>query len=557
MRELSNSHVLFLVQGQGYNLYSKEGIDMVRNVLFTVSLVLFFSPLSSQVRGDTTLTSFTRFPHQDSTRSVSEAFPVVLPDQSILLFWADSTGIRSSKSSDRGQSWNTPVLLATPARFAVALTGIRTFAGRFLVFWRDSLGIRLTQSDDALNWSVPVSLGTSFGGLSVSQTLDGKIWLFVIRITSTDNGFSWSPPDTVIIKGGRPRIARTSNGTMVMVYEKQRTDSIPLYYSALDICYSTSTDGGFGWSSPVQATRFVGNDMSHNVAMLNDKPLFTFASDRGRTGPAWETIQKQIWYGIIGESLDESPPPILLSASSYHTLSGLENWIQALVDDEAGIASVLCTYSIDGVPQPPVYLHDDGRNFDVSPGDNIWGSPIPPLSVGTIEARFTITDVEGIRLNNALGFTTAVTEPSASAHVTQGTSMKVVLDGRGVFGRAVFPNNYAGIGLRYLVNSTIEHLYGAGIWIGGMIDTTSGGTGQKIKRVSTAYEVGPVRSSNFTSAPILRILFGECLAGMRRSPPAGMLTGEILFHFVSSRTRTFSASITTTRRLCQVMCRWG
>ncbi|MDL1893397.1 hypothetical protein FBQ87_10995, partial [Sphingobacteriales bacterium CHB3] len=174
---------------------------MVRNVLFTVSLVLFFSPLSSQVRGDTTLTSFTRFPHQDSTRSVSEAFPVVLPVQSILLFWAESTGIRSSKSSDSGQSWNTPVLLATPARFAVALTGIRTFAGRFLVFWRDSLGIRLTQSDDALNWSVPVSLGTSFGGLSVSQTLDGKIWLFVIRITSTDNGFSWSPPDTVIIKG--------------------------------------------------------------------------------------------------------------------------------------------------------------------------------------------------------------------------------------------------------------------------------------------------------------------------------------------------------------------
>lgn len=560
----TESHVLFLVQGQGYNLYSKEGIDMVRNVLFAVSLVLFFSPLSSQVRGDTTLTSITRFPHQDSTRSISEAFPLVLADHSILLFWADSTGIRYSKSVDGGLTWNSSVPIATPARFAAELTGIRTFSGRFLVFWRDSLGIRLTQSDDGMIWSVPVSLGTAQAGMHVSQTLNGKIWLSfrqssggrfvtstdngvtwstvqtlptplaydgcfadgeagrihffysqsagstfpytIYRITSMDNGSTWSSPDTITKNGRRPRLVREPGDTLLLVFENWQSDSIPLRYNTLDINYSESTDNGLSWSSPEQITRFVGNDMSHNVAMLNGKPFFTFASERGRSG------SRQIWYGIVGETPDDNPPPILISGSTYHVLNGLENWIQAYVDDETGIASVTARISVDGVGRPPVQLYDDGTHFDVKPGDNIWGSSIQPLSVGSVECQLSIADVTGNTLN-VTAFRSTVSEPPPSNHVTQGNAMKTAFDGRGAFGKAAYPNNYPGFGIRYPADSYIEHLYGAGIWVGGKIDTTTGGTGPPIKRVSTAYEgsFGPLFEffPNSTPADTIWRVFGR------------------------------------------------
>jgi hypothetical protein len=510
---------------------------------------------------ETLLSSITRFPPQDSTRSISEAIPFILADQSILFVWADSTSIRYSKSTDGGSSWNIPNLIVIPARFANLLTGLRTSSGRLLLFWRDSLGVRSTKSDDnGASWSAPLALGTTASSLQLSKTLEGKLWLglrpplgasrFTIssdngttwsafqllptpqkdeisfftgqgnavhciysptgppdieRITSTDGGATWSAPVPILNSSSlerRPRIARQSNGTVWLIYDYKRADSVaPSAFQGFDVQYIRSTDSGISWSAPTSFTRYRGNDLMNNVAMINDRPFVAFASDRWARGLVTTNLPTQIWYGIIGDTPDNNPPPILLSASTHHQYSDLENWIRARVDDEAGIASVTAQYSINGSVYVPLDMFDDGMHFDGRPGDNVWGTEPIGFWSGVVTCRFTVRDVTNSTLPEAPGIEFTTSSPLTFPFVRQGRSMHVVSNDRGTFGQAVYSSSYSGFGMRYPTNSIIEHLYGAGIWVGGKVDTTSGGTGQRIKAVSTAYEGGNLSVPQFEFYP--------------------------------------------------------
>ena len=77
----------------------------------------------------------------------------------------------------------------------------------------------------------------------------------------------------------------------------------------------------------------------------------------------------------------------------------------------------------------------------------------------------------------------------------QGFSMILNMDNRGSFGRVAYPGVIGGtdpgpdsIGLEYPVGQPFEHLFGAGIWIGGLLDTSTGPVPRVIRGVSTAYE---------------------------------------------------------------------
>lgn len=79
--------------------------------------------------------------------------------------------------------------------------------------------------------------------------------------------------------------------------------------------------------------------------------------------------------------------------------------------------------------------------------------------------------------------------------------MRLALDNRGSFGRVVYPGVVGGgsvppgdsIGLEYPIGQPFEHIFGAGIWVGGYLDTAQVGTSQPIRGVSTGYEgwIGP------------------------------------------------------------------
>ncbi|MER3524028.1 MAG: hypothetical protein C4326_08155 [Ignavibacteria bacterium] len=78
-------------------------------------------------------------------------------------------------------------------------------------------------------------------------------------------------------------------------------------------------------------------------------------------------------------------------------------------------------------------------------------------------------------------------------HLKQGYSMRLKMDNRGSFGRVAYPGGTGNLpadsmGLEFPIGSHIEHMYGGGIWIAAKVDTSTSGTGQRVKAVTTAYE---------------------------------------------------------------------
>lgn len=81
-----------------------------------------------------------------------------------------------------------------------------------------------------------------------------------------------------------------------------------------------------------------------------------------------------------------------------------------------------------------------------------------------------------------------------------GYSMKIQMDNHGAMGRYVYPEGEAAalragkLGLEYPIGSGVEHLFGSGIWVGGLLDTARIGTSPQIRGVSVAYEgwAGPL-----------------------------------------------------------------
>ena len=78
----------------------------------------------------------------------------------------------------------------------------------------------------------------------------------------------------------------------------------------------------------------------------------------------------------------------------------------------------------------------------------------------------------------------------------QGFMMKIQLNNLGAFGRYAHPGGSSTdtLGLEYPIGQRIEHLFGAGVWVGGKLDTARAGTSTPLRLVSVAYEgwAGPI-----------------------------------------------------------------
>jgi hypothetical protein len=87
-------------------------------------------------------------------------------------------------------------------------------------------------------------------------------------------------------------------------------------------------------------------------------------------------------------------------------------------------------------------------------------------------------------------------QPPNIRYTKQGFSMRAALDNRGAVGRAVYPEFGAGggtipddsIGLEYPLGTPFEHIFGAGLWVGGKLDTARIGSSAPLRLVTTAYE---------------------------------------------------------------------
>ena len=84
------------------------------------------------------------------------------------------------------------------------------------------------------------------------------------------------------------------------------------------------------------------------------------------------------------------------------------------------------------------------------------------------------------------------TRAAGDLQIKQGFHLTAWIGANGTIGQGAF-NNFLppdGIGMEYPVGSRIEHLYGAGIWIGAIVDTGASGAPSEIYAVTKAYNWG-------------------------------------------------------------------
>jgi len=422
------------------------------------------------------LTSPVHFPYQKQDAYYRESCPIVIPGNQILMTWTSNDTVYCARSNDGGYSWGAPFVISQGIGHAANyLTALRTNTGRIIIVWQAGFnhGLQISYSDDqGLNWSTPDFISSNYHDRcnSLTQSLDGKLWLFYYRYsnssptlsdiyyrTSMDNGITWSVEQTFLATsfdelygtvvsgnvstllaiyednssgnydiylkysndGGAtwsvpspvasdtldkfcPSVLRQSDGTLWLIYQLYKpTPTLPGFYQN-DLYYTRSFDGGNSWSVPVEFTRFVGYDGLHNADLLNNQPFVSWAS--GRWGSYF--YQTQLWYGIIGITQDNNPPPALLN---YNNSTAIPRQnvlvpIQAYVDDETGISYVQIFYYLNGVPFGPYQMYDDGLHNDEDPGDNIWGTSIGPFQLGDfVGFAFSITDVTANTFNIQAG----------------------------------------------------------------------------------------------------------------------------------------------------------
>ncbi len=134
------------------------------------------------------------------------------------------------------------------------------------------------------------------------------------------------------------------------------------------------------------------------------------------------------------------------------------------------------------------------------------------------------TSTKYVSLLVAVFLTGYSTQAQNVVSVRTGFSMRVQMDNLGVMGRQAFPGGSPApssglIGLEYPLGSPYEHLFGSGVWVGGLLDTARIGTSPQIRGVSVAYEgwAGPLNEFFPGNTPADTIWHG----GRRIPKPAG------------------------------------
>jgi len=417
-------------------------------------------------RGTVSLTEPVHFPYQGAYSYYQESLPVLLENGQLLLVWVGTDSLKCAHSSDEGVSWGIPIVITTghwPNNIAGLRTSsnrVLVIWHEYNGIWMTY------SDDNGFNWSAPASITYNQGDIrtTISKTLDGKLWLLYSRLNSTthydlyyrtsiddgeswsseeifyeapgpqnygmvvsgngdtllatfedrsggnwelylisssDGGVNWSTPRSIINSTDdehQPRLLRQSNDDLWLIYYVNKSTPILPGYMQSDIYYTKSIDGGNIWETPTQFTFFAGDDTRPNVELINNQPFISFASFR------WERVltQYHIWYGLIGTTEDNNPPPIVFNAYPLNISSDVPIEFQAFIDDESGIADVRLIYSLNGASLDSVQMYDDGLQLhnDENAGDNIWCGSIGPFQIGDfIWFVISATDLSNITIN--------------------------------------------------------------------------------------------------------------------------------------------------------------
>jgi hypothetical protein len=324
----------------------------------------------------------------------------------ILLGWTvNGEGIFISYSDDNALTWSDPVLVREQE------TGLTTrpilypqFSEKpngevYLSFVNSSKtsALYIRSFDQGNSWENEPTEYLDFSMLNFTYiedaslfSYDNNLLLVVYEIASpgfsshniylkysTDNGNSWG--DSVIIdysykNKSRPRIVKTNNNTLWIIYQVEDTLSIDFANTfPNNLFYVKSTDGGVSWSEPHQLTKYLRDDSFISTSRYTDKPFLIFRTQRFLNEYSSSTGYN-LAFMIPEITVEKFTPPVI----SEYRIEFTEH------------KDTLTTFTVkafDDISVSKVYLRltdgkylelfDDGNHYDGEAGDSIYGNKVP------------------------------------------------------------------------------------------------------------------------------------------------------------------------------------
>jgi hypothetical protein len=315
--------------------------------------------------------------------------------------FADSYYIQTVKINDDGYSWD-----YSSNKFPVS----KNSSPNFFISGEDQVIIYVDNSED-----------------------ENKI----VKRTSIDSGSTWS--DQTVLFDPQEHInnlygCQIDNGDITLVFEKSISTPFDSVFQS-EIFYITSLDGGDTWSSEKQFTYSAGDDCLPSVSSINSEVLISFLSNRGDS-----KNEKDLWYGKLNATKDTTTPPHIYKIIHEKGPDSLSVTINAFVDDDIEVDSVVFNYNVNGNSLPSIQMLDDGSNGDVQAGDKIFTTRLSNFDfVDELEYSVRATDNQSNEFLSQPQQILFPIVPSAFVEVVDVNKIKLPLNNKGDFGN-FYPN---------------------------------------------------------------------------------------------------------------------
>lgn len=268
------------------------------------------------------ITEVAKLPVQDIAQSIKESAPVWISENEIIIFFVNQKmdTIYSSRSTDRGKSWQDPVMIQEVNKLtiqdAIYLTALRISSGRILLAWsiRNESMKLIYSNDNGKNWSLPVDI---LGGgipvfqkinafLNLSQWMNGEICLSFYSASgnsyyrlSFDGGITWSSSP---LDFPHPPQYRTQELTIISVDQNKLLGIYERKINELNgIDYRLSTDYGLSWSDPIIIADELFHEERPKVSKLDDgKIIVVYKRDDVAVGTSYG--ERNIYYKISSDN---------------------------------------------------------------------------------------------------------------------------------------------------------------------------------------------------------------------------------------------------------------
>ncbi len=204
---------------------------------------------------------------------------------------------------------------------------------------------------------------------------------------------------TVIISGSEtirnPKLYKTSDGAIHLFYRRIRS-TIGGFLNS-NYFRITTTDNGVTWGTPVQITRYAGQDANLNINPQSSLPIVIFSSSRYSFG-----LQNRLWWGNGLTLTDQEAPPVIFSTKMIPEVpvQGDSVFVRVYAGFSGGNLSGVIKGDLNEVPvEYPLY--DDGLHNDSVAGDGIFRGFVKIATPGDFANLYVLMNGGGQYLSSA------------------------------------------------------------------------------------------------------------------------------------------------------------